>query len=127
MSSAVVVYRNCYLVLALLLRVAAMVRCQQIEFGMEKSYDDIDNTSIGPNELDDAGRIGSEAVDQSIRFEYQLVEEHQDEVLLQPDSPSYFHQQFSRPTLTQITNNQIISLARDALKVVEASRHLQLQ
>jgi hypothetical protein len=94
---------------------------------MEKSYDDIDNTSIGPNELDDAGRIGSEAVDQSIRFEYQLVEEHQDEVLLQPDSPSYFHQQFSRPTLTQITNNQIISLARDALKVVEASRHLQLQ
>lgn len=125
MSSAALVYRDdCCLVLALLLIVVAMVRCQQIEFGMEKSYDD---TSIGPNELDDAGRIGSEAVDQAIRFEYQLVEEHQDEVLLQPDSPSYFHQQFSRPTLTQISNNQIISLARDALKVVEASRHLQLQ
>ena len=132
-SLSTAVYRNCVsclAVLLLLLTLLLVVRCQQIEFEMEKSYDvSVDSTtaSIGQNELDGAGQRGSETVDQAIRFEFQLVEEHQDEILLQSDSPSYFHQQLSRPTLTEITNNQIISLARDALKVIEASRHLQLQ
>ena len=101
-----------------LLLLSLVIHCQTVE---TMSYSD----SISFDQLDGAGQRGSEQVDQAVQFELQLIEQHPDEILLQEDSPSYLHQQLSRSTLE--SNSVILMMARDALRVIQASRHLQLE
>lgn len=76
----------------------------------------VDISSITVNQLDEEGSRASERIDDIIRFEENLI---QNDVRVQPNTPSFSHVRIFQPT------TDAKQLAQEALLVIEATRQLR--